>query len=421
MTFDIQKFVEDSNSTYMDLLQCNEVSRILTANKEFQAKFLSTQFLIQLFQILSKTNDFAVHRHFISISQALNPILALRFTDNLLITEAAFTILDNKQCQSSYAFGTISRYLLFAVHNYPSEMQEIFDLSTKIYPIMLKNIDKLCLYLFVSDIITDRSFKLDYFLWICFKNLVGEEEAKKMSPVPLCQYLRADNFYLPHNSLTEIHKTNIYKLLTLFFQQNEGTESVFANYVSKYISSQKNIFPIMFNLASSISPTNEITQSAFDTVVHSFENSEYAANYIVKYHKLLSRDNIEYAVYVILTNKKVANQTLHCLPKLVESVAKEGGLKEVEKILAFAWNTNENNDDKNDINNSEILKKNFIIKCAIKIQKKFMVKWPEKFESDVINPWINDNDEINYDFKFDQSLIDSDYIDFLKHLFEVKV
>ena len=206
MSFDVQKFTEDPNSTYLDLLECNEVPRLLTTNKEFQAKFLSSQFLIQTFQTLSNTNNFAVHKHFISISQTLYPILALRFADNLLIAEAAFSIIDNKECQSSYAFGTISKYLFFA------------DLSTKIYPIMLKNIDRLCLLYFLCDVITDRSLKLDYFLWISFKNLVGEEEAKKMIPVPLCQYLRPDGFYLPPNSLTDIHKTNIFLLLTLFFQ-----------------------------------------------------------------------------------------------------------------------------------------------------------------------------------------------------------
>ena len=180
MTFDIQKFIEDPNSSYTDLLQSNEISRILTVNKEFQAKFLSVQFLTRLFQCLSKTNDFAIHRHFISISQVLNPILALRFAENLIITEAAFSVIDDNQPQSYYAFGTLSRYLFYAIHNYPSEMQEIFDLSKKIYPIMLKNIDKLCLLYFLSDVISDRTLKLDYFLWISFKNLVGEEEAKKM-------------------------------------------------------------------------------------------------------------------------------------------------------------------------------------------------------------------------------------------------
>lgn len=422
MSFDVQKFIENPNSSYINLLglEYNDFYRVLTTNKEFQAKFLSSNFLLQLFQTLSKTNDFAVHRHFISISQILNPALASRFTDNILITEAAFSILESKECQSSYAFGTISKYLIYAIRNYPLEMQEVFDLSTKIYPIMLKNIDKLCLLYFLCDVITDRSLKLDYFLWISFKNLAGEEEAKKMTPVPLCQYLRSEGFYLNPNSLTEIHKTNIYILLTLYFEQNEGSESIFSNYVSKYISSQKNILPIMFHLASSISPTNEIAQSAFYKVIQSLDNTGYAANYLVKYYKLLSRDNIEYVAYIILMNKNITNQTLHCLPKLVECIAKEGGLKEVDTILKYAWNNNKYLDDLNNINDYSILKKDFIIKCALKTQNKFMVKWPEKFISEVIDPWVNENNDINYNFEFDQSEIDSDYIDFLKNLFEIK-
>lgn len=422
MSFDVQKFIEDPNSTYINLLKLeyNDFYQVMTANKEFQAKFLSSNFLFQLFQTLSKTNDFAVHRHFISIAQILNPIIAPRFTDNILITEAAFSILDSKECQSSYAFGTVSKYLIYAIRNYPSEMQEVFDLSTQIYPIMLRNIDKLCLLYFLCDLITDRSIKLDYFLWIAFKNLVGEEEAKKMSPVPLCQYLRSEGFYLNPDSLTETHRTNIYILLSLYFEQNEGTESIFSNYVSKYISSQKNILPIMFHLASSIPPTNEIAQTAFSKIIQSLDGTGYAANYLVKYHKILSRDNVEFAVYSILMNKKITNQTLHCLPKLVECIGKDGGLKEVETILKFAWNSYETFNESNDINDDSVLKKNFIIKCALKIQNKFMVKWPEKFLSDVIDPWVNENNDINYDFKFDQSTIDSDYINFLKHLFEIK-
>ncbi|OHT01301.1 hypothetical protein TRFO_31876 [Tritrichomonas foetus] len=484
MEFDLQKFLEDPNSSYSDLLKCTEVSSLLMTNKEFQTKFLSTNFLKNLFDFLSRTDDFSVHKHFISLAQTLNPLLGARFSEDILLTESAFSIIDSQSNQSaSYAFGSLSRYLFYATHNFPAEMQEVFNLSKKIYLIMIRNIDKLSLLIFISDLITDKNIKLDYFLWLCFKLISGKD--KKFSPSPLCQYLRTpiECFDNPedmdklYKSLTKVHITNIINTLTLFFQNNEGSEIVFATHVAKYIASQKKIKGILFDLASSIPATNEIAQKAFESVIsqknrersqnklieyesnqHSATSSttdqkttnlneipfksnnsnddkkndkkvgnEYgsgndvdlnddfyylsdrAANYLLKCHKILSKDTLEYAILYMLTSGTATNQALGCLPKLVKAAAEDGSSNEMKNILAYAWNSCD------DLH----LVKPFIIKCATKIKSIQNVMWPEGFIREVITPWASD-DDVNFEFKFEQSGIDFDFIDFLKHLFETK-
>ena len=403
-SFDLQKFLEDPKSNYTNFLTCSEGPYILATNKELQAKFLSMHFLLRTFKLLFKTKDYAVHRHFLSLSQSLNPILAPRFAESLHLTEAAFEIIDRDDTQSSYAFGTISTFLKYAIHNYQAEMQEVFDLSKKIYPIMIRNIDKTAMLVFVNDILNNRDMKLEYFLWLCFKTLVGENEAKKFTPIPLCQYLR-------HHidctcNLTEVHISNIISLITTFFQKNEGSEAIFSKHIAKYISSQQNITPSLFQLGAAIIPDKEICNKAFEAVCN-FEDTGWAAFYIIKYYHLLSKESLQYVVLLSLTSDKITNLSLNYIPRLVENISEKGSINEMKNILMYSWNTCNDNE----------LKKPFIIKCISKIRNLAENVWPEKYITEVIEPWNKDEDT-NFDYQFEASEIDTEFIEFLRHLFE---
>lgn len=407
-TFQVQSFLDNPNAKFLDLSKCSNLSSLLLKNKEFQAKFLSSKFLLDLFKILEETDNYSVHTQLISVSTSLSPILATRFSDNIQITEAAFEVLKNRSNKSSYAFGTISVFLFYAIHKYPEKMQDIFDLSDKIYPIMIENVDKLCMFNFIRDLISDKFLKLDYFVWLCFLNLIGKNDGQHISPMPLCQSSRdiVGTYYI---ELSDSHRQHIIQLLALFFQKSEDVDVTFRDHVSRFLSSQKSFQLEMFELALSIPPTNEMAQIALDTVLKSIEISGLAIEYLTKCVAILSIDTIEFLLLYLLSNQQSSNLVLMQLPKIVKYAVEKGNESHCINILMYCWNQEGKN---------ESLKKDMIIKYFLEIQDLLSNPLPQDFISTVIDPWKNEAGDVNFAYQFDSSLVDEDSIHFLNHLFE---
>lgn len=339
-------FDQDPKPSLEKLLSCQcLVSQFRDNNENLVARLTEEEVQMELYHTIMTTKEKSKQKLITSLFQTSNYALHEVFIKNLKITEYAISALDLDTVTAKYAVGIISRFITRAMDTWPEEASELFRVSKKIYPTLIKHVNESCVFQAINDVINDTHPGLTLFMWHLFtaitnKRYVGKER-------PQCVFLESDlelDF-----QITESHKTCIIKLLKLFFEFKKGKAEGFENCMMEFISETEVQDPSLFEVAKFIGPDEKVVKRTIEYIKKNYEDEtcplEQAISYLSICVDLVPSEILESIIFFSLTNEKVTNFVLFSGEELASSLCKSSNnevKKDLTSVVAYAWNNMQN-------------------------------------------------------------------------------
>lgn len=339
-------FDQNPKPSLEELLSCQcIVSQFRDNNERLVARLTEEEIQMELYHTIMTTKEKAKQKLITSLFQTSNYALHEVFIKNLKITEYAISALDLKTVTGKYAVGIISRFITRAMDTWPEEASELFRVSQKIYPTVIKHINESCVFQAVNDLINDTHPGLTLFMWHLFTAISNKKYTGKERPQ--CAFLESDlelDF-----EITESHQYCIIELLKLFFEFKKGKAEGFENCLMEFISETETLLPSLFELAKHIGPNEKVVKRTIEYIKCHFEDEscplEKPISYLSICTDLVPLETLESIMFFSLTNERVTNFVLLSSEELASSLCKSSKIeakKDFTSIIAYAWNNMQN-------------------------------------------------------------------------------
>jgi len=348
---EIEEALSSPNCTVDTLLRCGSLTSQFRNNNPGLITFLQKEEnLKRIFEIIHTSDDKKIQKSILSLFQTSNTILHHSIAYSLPLSEYIIDALEDQSCISRYSFGIFSRILSRAFDIMPDEMSEIFRVSTKIYPTIIRNINNLCMFKLVQDLITDQHRGIWLFLWYEFLSIIPEDERNEYN-LPKREAIIRSSVPIPYNLITPTHRQNILENLKSYFKLRHGTDEEFEISIKKYINSQSSIDYLLYSVALYISPDENIKENAIKTIINSKDSPEIEEcfEYISHSYSIDDMDTIIKLFFCVLTSENITNFILASAKNLFISFDNylyqesqelhDSFQKQIINILMYTYNT----------------------------------------------------------------------------------
>lgn len=403
MESEIETLLEKNpNTTVDEMLLCTDFALKIRSNSEkVIQRLIQEDNLRRLFNIIFTTNDKKKRNVFMTIFNSNHAILHEIFGRSIPLSELALSCLDMKTPEGMYAAGLVMHLVSIAFDLWPQDVREVFRLSRKIIPLIIRNIGEMSVLYYLLKTIEYNCENVSLLLWYCFVQLAGYK-----GDMPLVAFKERNlNLRL---QLTNDQKKNIIRLLKEYFASKTGKKEridiCFMNYI---INCDDNDFiPDFLSAALEIAPNKDLALRCISLIKNFHDNFrmlELCLEYLTLCPNYAEITKLQFIILYVYTKKDITNLCLNYCNSLVRKISKIQDLSskfktDMKSIIVYSWIKANNN--------NPYLIKPFLIDASIIVEDS-SEKWL-KFKENVIDKWVKM--ESFDDFVFDENDYNGSYI-----------
>lgn len=319
-------------------------------------------------------------------------------------SEYALSCLDMRTPDARFAAGLVLQSVSRAFFLWAPEVRELFRLSKKVFPLLIRNIDEPSVFHFVSEVIGYSCENATLLLWHCFAVMTGYRGEKP----PVAHMERELNLRV---QLTKSHKKSIIKLLQQYFAARSNRRDCLDAYFMGYIAgcSDADFIPQFLDIAREIGPNKELALRCYKiikTFRDDFEILDTCLKYITLCPRCIELSKLESIILYVYTRKGIPNICLnscHSMVKKISDVHTQNPSfhSDMKSIVIYSWIKM--------LATNNYLVRPFLLDLSLLIIDD-SVKW-QQFKEEVINRWYNHSPY--HDFNFDSIDYESSLIDTL--------
>lgn len=415
-----EKIETDRKGVLINVVKCPDTSTQYRQNNSKLLDFLLDPRTIEvIFDLVENNEDRSIHKNIMSLYQSSNTSLHRIFAENLDLAEKGIQSLEiDNPHTNGYGAGMISRFLGRAFDLYSVCIHDVFNVSTKIYPIILRNVHRTVVFQNVSDLVNDQLHPgLRMFLWYALLSISPENDRKFLisehNPAFALHENYVDNIVDLLGDEFSLHRKNILILLKLYFEATKKyRDNSFTCFVIEWINLQDvynhSFDPMIFDIASEIGPEIRIASKAFYFVDKEKDNTlliERATFFLSKCVSLCMEEhdydgpdliydiNLEEERFekIIIRNLKILNQGCYLLQAtnaIGESVLKyfPESKEKLAIIVSSAWNFYIDYPEKDHLRNNFP----FILDLALMLKDQLTINiegWTDFINNVIVKYW----------------------------------
>ena len=369
------------------LLRCRSLVNLFRAGHPGLAAFLKSEpGMRQLLHLIHTTGDRKTQATLLSLFQTSNTGLHRALAESITLTDYAITVLNDRRDVARFSVGVISRIVAKAFDLWPDDMCEIFRLSKHLYPNIVQNIDRLCVFHCAQTLVTVLHGDAWLFVWRCWLVAVWPAE------------FRLETKYVPEREpidrsvITKRHVSHILELMRLFLKsRRDDEEREIAERVLEWVRTTEitaDVLRLALVLEKDAGVAKRVVQFVTECKDFMTEVFWMAVEYLAYCCDECTIGVVCGLLCVVLGNPEVTVFARTAAKNLLAAKA-ERNCAEVQSVIASAFMT---------VKDDPQLRP-FVFACALALDDSARVKGWQEFRNEVLEKWERE-EPWNEEFQF---------------------
>lgn len=339
---EINKLLADPSCTVDALLKCRALVPQVRNNDNSLISFLKQdENMMRLIDLIHTQTDKQTLNTIVSLFQTSNTALHRTFAESIPLADHAASVFDNVTELSKYGIGVLSRIITRSCDLWPSDMSEIFRLSSVLYAKCIENIDSLSIFHSIEGLVTESHSGIWLFLWRCFG--VISDGAYKLET----RHVPSSPFEINKSKITNVHIDNILALLGLFFKLKNTNQPEFKSHVIDWIEKRETMTPSILELATILTPNETIAKKCAEVLMSDASDTELSVaslQYLTHAVEHCTDDIVIHIARKCVNDMTMPNLTKNAARDLIKAYSKSSDLStELQKTYGAAYNEHKGN------------------------------------------------------------------------------